>query len=76
MLVCRIFEQAIDDYRELRRKNIRSNKSDDTYYSIKDIEAFFGGDWCYKLLELTGVRFSGEDILKSIRRLCTKEQIA
>ena len=42
VLVCRIFEQAIEDYKDLKDKKIEREKDNSSCYSIKDIEKFFG----------------------------------
>ena len=46
VLICRIFEQAIEDYKELKQKNVAQNKDNSSAYSIKDIECFFNSKWC------------------------------
>ena len=37
VLVCRIFEQAIEDYKDLKDKKIEREKDNSSCYSIKDI---------------------------------------
>lgn len=67
-LVCSIFEQAIEDYAELKKKNITERHENSCgYYSIKDIEAFFGSQWSTKILQLIGCDLSGIDILHKIQ---------
>ena len=66
-LVCRIFEQAIEDYRAL--KDTGSLKLYDCClsYSVKDIERFFGSKWCAELLDIIHSKLKGSDILKKIQ---------
>lgn len=67
-LVCSIFEQAIEDYAELKKKNVTERRSDNSgCYSIKDIEVFFGSQQCTKLLQLIGCDLNGTDILHKIK---------
>lgn len=70
MLICRIFEQAIEDYRELKSKNITGEKDNSSCYSIKDIEQFFSGKWCTRLLEMIGSELTGNDILHKLQAKC------
>ncbi len=70
VLVCRIFEQAIEDYRGLKQKNITQNKDNSGAYSTKDIECFFNGKWCTRLLEMIGSEATGKDILHRIQSQC------
>ena len=63
-LVSCIFEQAVSDYKELKTKGVSEvNGSDSGSYSILDLELFFRGKWCNKLLELMGINVRGEDII-------------
>lgn len=62
-LASRIFEQAVSDYRELKRKGrleVKSHYRGD--YSIKEIETFFQSSWCAVLLDLMGINITGSDI--------------
>lgn len=70
ILICRIFEQAIEDYKELKDKNITGEKDNSSYYSIKDIEKFFGSNWCSRLLEMINCELSGKDILHKVQAQC------
>lgn len=69
-LICGIFEQAIEDYRELKDKKISGEKDNSSYYSIRDIETFFNSNWCTRLLEMIDCEFTGRDILKKIEAQC------
>lgn len=68
-LICRIFEQAIEDYVFLKNKNIIQYKDRNSMYSLKDIECFFGSSWCAKLLDMIDCQLTGNDILKRIKRV-------
>ena len=39
-------------------------------YSIKDIEKFFNGNWCTRLLEMIDCQLTGKDILGKIKAQC------
>lgn len=67
-LICRIFEQAAEDYMDLIKRNIESrNTRHGTEYSIKDIERFFGSKWCGRLLEMIGCNLTGEQMFSRIK---------
>ena len=69
-LICRIFEQAIEDYRELRQKDVTQNKDNSGAYSVKDIEHFFNSKWCTRLLEMINSDITGKDILHKVQLQC------
>lgn len=69
-LICRIFEQALDDYRTLRQKNITQDKDMCSVFSIKDIEKFFTSSWCDTLLSHIGSKLSGHEILSRVQAQC------
>ena len=70
VLICRIFEQAIEDYKELKQKNVAQNKDNSCEYSIKDIECFFNSKWCTRLLEMINSDITGKDILHKVQLQC------
>ena len=70
VLICRIFEQAIEDYKELKQKNVAQNKDNSSAYSIKDIECFFNSKWCTRLLEMINSDITGRDILHKVQLQC------
>ena len=70
VLICRIFEQAIEDYKELNQKNVAQNKYNSSAYSIKDIECFFNSKWCIRLLEMINSDITGKDILHKVQLQC------
>lgn len=70
VLVCRIFEQAIEDYTELKQKNIQVRKDNSSYYSIQDIERFFSGKWSTELLRMINSELTGKDILQKVKLHC------
>ena len=70
LLVCRIFEQAIEDYKELRKKGIEIEKDTSSFYSIKDIERFFSSKWCTRLLEMIDCQLTGADVLNRVKAQC------
>ena len=70
VLICRIFEQAIEDYKVLKANKIEKYKSRDCCYSIKDIEKFFDSKWCEHLLELIDSGLTGKDILNKVQMQC------
>ncbi len=70
ILVCRIFEQAIEDYKDLKVKNITQEKDNSSCYSVKDIEKFFNSNWCSRLLEMIDCQLTGKDILGRIKTQC------
>lgn len=67
VLVCRIFEQAIEDYTELTQKNIQVRKDNSSYYSIQDIEHFLNSKWSTELLNAINSELTGKDILQKIK---------
>ena len=69
-LVCRIYEQAMEDYKDLKDKKIEREKDNSSCYSIKDIEKFFNGNWCTRLLEMIDCQLTGKDILGKIKAQC------
>lgn len=72
VLICRIFEQAVEDYRDLKKRKIESRDTGHgTEYSIKDIEKFFSSKWCGRLLEIIDCNLSGKDILAKLQAQCT-----
>ncbi len=71
ILICRIFEQAIEDYRDLKKRKLEGRDTGHgTEYSIRDIEKFFGSKWCNTLLEMIDSNLSGKDILGKIQAQC------
>lgn len=69
-LICRIFEQAIEDYIFLKDKKMLQYKDRNGMFSLKDIECFFDSKWCTRLLEMIDCQFAGKDILNRIRVQC------
>lgn len=70
LLICRIFEQAVEDYKDLKEKNIEIKKGNGTGYSFKDIERFFGSIWCSRLLDMIGCNLTGNEILNRVKAQC------
>lgn len=67
-LICRIFEQAIEDYRYMNKNNLSGVKDNTSgCYSVKDIEVFFNSKWCSRLLAMIDVELTGEDILNILK---------
>ena len=66
ILVCRIFEQAIEDYRFLKQTGAVKLNDCCCDYSVNDIEKFFSSRWCSNLLEAINSKLNGSDILKKI----------
>lgn len=65
-LICRIFEQAIEDYRVLKVRNILKSKDRASAFSIKELELFFNGKWSTRLLQMINSNLSGKDILSKM----------
>lgn len=62
-LVSKIFEQAVSDYRDLKKKGKTEIKS--SYrgnYSVDEIETFFQSSWCAILLDFMDINIAGPDI--------------
>lgn len=71
VLICRIFEQAIEDYKDLKNRKLESRDTGHgTEYSIRDIEKFFGSNWCACLLEMINCQLTGKDILSRVQAQC------
>lgn len=70
VLVCRIFEQAIEDYKDLKNKKVEQEKDASSCYSLRDIEKFFGSNWCARLLEMIDCQLTGKDILSRVQAQC------
>lgn len=70
VLVCRIFEQAIEDYTELKQKKIQYRKDNSCHYSIQDIERFFNSKWSTELLRMINSELTGKDILQKVKLHC------
>ena len=62
-LACRIFEQAIADYRYLKKHNLTKLKIKETIISIEEIEKFFRSSWCDGLLEAINSKLTGKDLI-------------
>jgi len=67
MLICKIFEQTIEDYTELKTKNLTSQNGNTGHCSIREIENFFDSNWCSFLLEMINFGLSGKEILEKIK---------
>lgn len=67
MLICRIFEQAIEDYTELKAKKLTFRDTNTGYCSISEIESFFDSDWCSDLLGMINLGLNGKEILSKIK---------
>lgn len=70
VLIYKIFEQAADDYAELRKKKTTIKKDCGCYYSIKDIESFFKSNWCARLLDIIDCKCTGIELLNKVRAQC------
>lgn len=66
-LICGIFEQAVEDYRELKKSKILKQKDSSGWYSTRDIEMFFHSEWSTKLLEMIGSETTGDALFQRIR---------
>ena len=63
-----IIKQAVDDFRDLRRRKaaeIRVSKTDT--YSVEELERFFASDWCRLILHGCGIGTTGNRILNHLR---------
>lgn len=69
-LACGIFEQAIEDYRLLKKTGAVKLNDCCCDYSVNDIERFFGSRWCSNLLEMMNSNLSGSDVLRKIQTQC------
>lgn len=68
LLCSDIVEQAVEDYRELRRKNKDEIKhKDEGTFSKEDIESFFRGEWCHDILNGLDSRIDGVNILRQLK---------
>lgn len=75
MLVCAVFEQAIEDYKTLKSKGILKKVEEGQAYSIREIENFFKSNWSSRLLEAINIELKGEDILKKVKSQCGQVQL-
>lgn len=69
MLSMAIIMQAIEDYRDLKKKGIESRQTqDEGEYSFAELREFFASDWCRLILkDGLGVRSgSGLEILSAL----------
>lgn len=63
-----IIQQAVDDYRELKRRGLGWIGSDaDGNFSLTEIEHFFRSDWCRDLLHEIDSRIDGVTILRQLK---------
>lgn len=63
-----IVQQAVDDYRELKRRGLGWIGSDaDGNFSLTEIEHFFRSDWCKALLHEIDSRIDGVTILRQLK---------
>ena len=67
ILACRIFEQAIEDYNDLKKNGQEKGHDGSGFYSLKDIEHFFNSKWCARLLDVVNSKLTGQDILSKIQ---------
>lgn len=70
LLCTRIIEQAVDDYRELKKKKLSSRETKDKgEYSITEIEEFFHSAWCNEIILKRGLesRVDGVTILRHLK---------
>lgn len=62
-LVSRIFEQAADDYIDLKRHGISEvNTANGRFYSLSELTDFYNSRWCNELLELMDINIVGSEI--------------
>ena len=67
-LVYAIFQQAFDDYNDLRSRGVTKNWiKDEGKYSIKEIRSFLRGDWCKNLLKGIGADVTGEELIAQLK---------
>lgn len=63
-----IIQQAVNDYQELKRRNIGWIGSvEDGQFSLTEIEHFFRSNWCKALLRGIGSRIDGVTILRHLK---------
>lgn len=74
-LICRIFEQAAEDYQFLQKRNVPSWHDDSGFYSVKDIEKFFGGKWCGRLLEMINCNLNGRELYRKMMTGYTLQEV-
>lgn len=68
LLCSAIVEQAVEDYRELRKKDKEEIiHKDEGIFSKDDIESFFRGAWCRSILNGFGSRIDGVNILRQLK---------
>lgn len=70
LLCSRIIEQAVEDYRELKKKKLSSKETKDAgFYSVDEIEEFFHSAWCNEMLLKRGLesRIDGVTILRHLK---------
>ncbi len=68
LLCSAIVEQAVEDYRLLRKKQVEEIKhKDEGEFSKSEIESFFRGDWCRSILSGFGSRIDGVNILRQLK---------
>ena len=66
-----IITQAIEDWKDLEAKNAArcdDNKGDRGAYSYKDIEKFFLSEWCDVILYAHGIKITGRDIVRMLKK--------
>lgn len=63
-----IIRQAVEDYRELKRRKLSWIGSDaDGNFSMTEIEHFLRSDWCRRLLCGIDSRLDGTSILRQLK---------
>lgn len=68
LLCSAIVEQAVEDYRLLRKKQVEEIKhKDEGEFSKSEIESFFRGEWCHSILNGFGSRIDGVNILRQLK---------
>ena len=70
LLAFKILEQAIFDYKYLKKSKRTRAYDKGGAYSIKDIERFLSGNWSTRLLEMMDSKLTGSDILNRIKAQC------
>lgn len=74
-LACGIFEQAMSDYSDLKRKGVSKHRDGSCYYSIKEIEYFLRSRWCAQLLDMIDSTLTGKEILQTLREKYTHREV-
>lgn len=68
-LAIAILEQAASDYRDLNARGAQSaGDRNEGRYNITEIESFFRGSWCKKILNSLEVDTTGRRLLRALKQ--------